>query len=608
MTDTGQIPPTATQAPSRKGGNTTPNPEQTPTPTPVDKEAVTLIENVVIKKLSIKLEKLIREVKLEAEIIRIDLPKQEILIRTPQGEVTIEVPPIDTTNIKLYNGQVLLLTLPAGEPPETAKIQIIPQTTIEPAIQETQKPIIPAVIPPTVPTLKAGDNIIAIVINDLNKTNEINQITKPIALLQKTSILEITPPILQNISAEHLGSVFKETNKILPLFNNKPTVQNHVNNIKPSTITPITTILNEINSPIIKNSPVQNLEHLNDRIFQFKIINITAEAKINTTDNKTNAKPLTTTLNTGVVTDYTPKNLPIITITPDSTSNIFQPDTKLVLQTNSHAPKGTIIQFTAIPITTEQYIEQLQPNPTHNITASPISSKEIESTFSFQPLMSVTWPALQETIQISNSIAPAQTVEALRNSIPSIASPAKLLPTVMFFLVALRTGSIENWLGEKHLDTLKQAGRKDLISKLSGDFSNISRQSQELVSGEWRGISIPLLHNEDIEIMQLFSKQQDSNPDDDNSSEKTTRFILNLKLSKIGKLQLDGFLRHKKTLDVFLRTAITLPSDTRQNLLKAFQTGLKQAGLESGQMLFQTNDKYWVDIKAGNKKDTKITI
>ena len=187
-------------------------------------------------------------------------------------------------------------------------------------------------------------------------------------------------------------------------------------------------------------------------------------------------------------------------------------------------------------------------------------------------------------------------------------SPARLVPTVLFFLAALRMGNFDGWLGERSLESLKQSGRRDVIARLTSDFRGIARQAQEVLSGDWRGIALPLLNHDDIEMIQFFTRQQhmEDEKDEDGAEGreskegKTTRFLLNLRLSRLGDVQIDGFLRHKQTLDVFLRTRAPLPADTRQDILRAFHDGLEQAGLSGGQMAFQTGDTHWMHVPAAS--------
>lgn len=256
-----------------------------------------------------------------------------------------------------------------------------------------------------------------------------------------------------------------------------------------------------------------------------------------------------------------------------------------LLRLPANLPIGTQVLFEPTPMTPQQVMTTFQLD----------ALRQAPAPSGFTPLWSTTWPALQETMDSLSTIS-AQTAQAIQNSIPS--PTPRLVPTALFFLAALRSGAVESWLGEGTLQSLRQAGKSTLADRLTGDFGRISAQSKEPVSGEWRAISMPIMHDGEIGQMQFYIRrqQQDDTPEekDDMRASPPTRFILNLHLSRMGDMQLDGLLR-KKTFDLILRSADALPESMRRELVGSFAKGLKQAQMEGG-ISFQTRAQKWVTI------------
>ena len=101
--------------------------------------------------------------------------------------------------------------------------------------------------------------------------------------------------------------------------------------------------------------------------------------------------------------------------------------------------------------------------------------------------------------------------------------------------------------------------------------------------------------------MQFYVRQQsdqEQNEGQQSGGKHATRFILDLSLSRMGAVQLDGFI-HKKNFDIILRTDDKLPFDMRQELMKRFAQGLDQVQMQGG-ISFQTRQQGWMVPETGN--------
>ncbi|HCS22545.1 MAG TPA: hypothetical protein PLW48_05010 [Alphaproteobacteria bacterium] len=273
---------------------------------------------------------------------------------------------------------------------------------------------------------------------------------------------------------------------------------------------------------------------------------------------------------------------------------IRTPDAHFVLRQSAALPVGTQIIMTLTPATAQDIMAALPPmGGTQGLRL-------------FDPLFSGTWGALEDALLALSASSPA----AAQNMLQTIpAATTRLAPTSLFFLAALRMGNIESWLGENALQALRSGGKRELAERLTQDFAKLASLSKTAIAGEWRAISMPLLQQDQhVHLIQFFLRQpppDDAGEDGEGASarEKTTRFILNLHLSRMGDMQLDGFVQ-KKRFDLIMRAEESLPAAIRQEILQKFTAGLEQSGME-GSMRFQTRAEQWVVVPDSAGGDTQ---
>lgn len=279
----------------------------------------------------------------------------------------------------------------------------------------------------------------------------------------------------------------------------------------------------------------------------------------------------------------------IIGQTREGMAVIKTPVADFVLSSRINLPIGTTLTLQATPLTLSDLAAKLSANPAALSTLLA----------SFDPLSGDSWPALDEAMSILAQARP-EAAARMANTVPS--PGPKMVPTTLFFLAALRLGIAENWLGAQTLQALRDSGGRSTADKLTGDFGRIARQSGEALPGEWRGISMPLMYDSQLSQLQMFVRKQKDDEGENASGGKTTRFIVNLNLSRLGGMQLDGLMHDAlpaknidKRLDMVIRTDTRLSPGIMQDLQTAYAAGLKDSKM-TGSLEFQANKKGWVDI------------
>ena len=108
---------------------------------------------------------------------------------------------------------------------------------------------------------------------------------------------------------------------------------------------------------------------------------------------------------------------------------------------------------------------------------------------------------------------------------------------------------------------------------------------------DWRFLPIPLHDGQQVQQLRLFLRRRQKRQDGgDGDRGEATRFIVEVKLSRVGDLQLDGLVREKR-FDLMLRTRKALPPAMRHRIIEIFETAKGAAGY-LGNVGFQASDDW----------------
>ncbi len=194
------------------------------------------------------------------------------------------------------------------------------------------------------------------------------------------------------------------------------------------------------------------------------------------------------------------------------------------------------------------------------------------------------WPALDETLAAIADRSPA-----LAHQINSVIMPqadAKLSATLIFLLSALKGGDLKSWLGET---AIREAGRAnvDVLRRLQSDVRLLAGSTDDgepapvRPTGDWRVLPIPF-HGDGIEQIRLLVRD-DGDQDDAQDDGKETRFVVDLTMTSIGRLQLDGLIDvGARRFDMLVRTESILPERFRRDILGIFAASNETIGLSGG--------------------------
>jgi len=253
------------------------------------------------------------------------------------------------------------------------------------------------------------------------------------------------------------------------------------------------------------------------------------------------------------------------------------------LQPGTVVPSGSTITF--------EITETTAP-PTANTGNSGIITLPTDPT----PLTQLAqqWTALQQIFDLlagrptntgldtPSSISPGTpniaTSAALPNILPNI-TPQSISAGLLVFISALRSGDFTNWIGKNNVKWLEDQGQGDIVKKAEGEFQVLARQFTEPVAQQWQPLFFPVAVDGQLQQVRMYVKRDGKQGKDNKKTKDSgdTRFVIEVDLSKLGELQMDGFVRRNEKdmqFDMMIRSLLPLSTEIQQDILNIYsQTG-----------------------------------
>ncbi|MCH7865977.1 MAG: hypothetical protein IIC56_12275, partial [Proteobacteria bacterium] len=238
---------------------------------------------------------------------------------------------------------------------------------------------------------------------------------------------------------------------------------------------------------------------------------------------------------------------------------------ELVIATRTPVPTGSTVTF--------EILGQAAPSPQAGVNATLHAAAS-------HPMLAGGWPSLEEAVLALEEINPAVAQQLIHAVLPR--PGGSLAANMLFFLVALTGGNLRGWIGDGPARILQKL-KPRLLTRLREDFGQIGRISEDPGTGEWRTLLIPLHNGAEIEQIRLFTRRADDNQDEQEKARKGTRFIVDLDLSRLGRVQLDGLVYQKeKHMDLIVRTENRLPDKMHEDIRNIFLEAGDVTGIKGG--------------------------
>jgi hypothetical protein len=174
-----------------------------------------------------------------------------------------------------------------------------------------------------------------------------------------------------------------------------------------------------------------------------------------------------------------------------------------------------------------------------------------------------------------------------------------LAGTLLLLLGAFKPGNARNWLGDEISDKLIRGGAQGLLDNLSRELSDAGQSTQDAIVGQWKAFPIPLYSQQQFQALTLYvhneSGEQSSSETAKTRANNKVRFLIDMRLTKLGALQIDGFVQSKK-LDMILRSENFLPDGLHNALRSSYAKALGAVGF-GGTLNFQVGQQFWMRMQ-----------
>ncbi len=213
------------------------------------------------------------------------------------------------------------------------------------------------------------------------------------------------------------------------------------------------------------------------------------------------------------------------------------------------------------------------------------------------PLRAGGWASLDEVLAVLTQIAPELAAHLRAELMPG--SPSQLAGTLLFLLGALYQG---DWPGAAVSAALAASGHAKLSQRLSDDAAELRRLAADPSTGDWRVLTLPLLIGMTVQPLRLFMRRRKPG----SPAEDVTRFAIEVELSMLGPVQLDGMLRGTH-LVLVLRSHRSLPDALRKLASDVCHRALEDWGL-TGEFGFMTEQKFALAPLSNLRKHVAVMI
>ena len=159
--------------------------------------------------------------------------------------------------------------------------------------------------------------------------------------------------------------------------------------------------------------------------------------------------------------------------------------------------------------------------------------------------------------------APATSQAGVPNAPVFNVTPQTISTGLLLFMAALKSEDFRNWIGSDNVKWLQNQGHDALVKKAEvREFLALARPFTSPAPHSWQSLFFPVAVDGTVQQARLFVKRdrKQGNKQDGKGGEDT-RFVVEVDLSQLGELQMDGFVRKRENevqFDMMIRSLTPL--------------------------------------------------
>lgn len=201
---------------------------------------------------------------------------------------------------------------------------------------------------------------------------------------------------------------------------------------------------------------------------------------------------------------------------------------------------------------------------------------------------SLQWDTLAQAMRTLEEQNP-EGAEKLKRVLPE--ANEQLLPKLMQLSQSITSQNMRAFFGDDVLNILRALGLDGMLQTDAAQLNNLHQRPD--TPDSWRALMFPYLDDQSQTLQQggfFWRKHKKKNPDDADS----LRFVLNVKMSALGPVQLDGLMQGKDIMHLKLRLTEGLNEEDHKGLEQLVQSSLAAVGLR-GTLQIETVSFFEID-------------